>query len=246
MDVAQVRALATELETTLGLLSDLVLELQTQRNEWARSGRIHELVTRLAGRPSLVRLPTAILRAHGEINYILDGIRSTRSALQVRAVERIRDTHNRLNDVTSTTENATLELMNGLDRTIELVNSLEQKAAGSGSPDGYQVLREQVSALYNHLQFQDITTQQLQGVTHSLTDLEERVAALSAIFDHGVAAGPPGSVLLQALENESSAHLAFNPDATMKRSVADQSMVDETFKGARNGHPHPASPSPGL
>jgi chemotaxis regulatin CheY-phosphate phosphatase CheZ len=246
MDVAQVRALATELETTLGLLSDLVLELQTQRNQWAHAGPVHQLVTRLASRPSLGRLPTAILRAHGEINYILEGIRSTRSALQVRAVERIRDTHNRLIDVTSTTENATIELMNGLDRTIELVNSLEQQAAGNGSSDGYQLLRDQVSALYNHLQFQDITTQQLQGVTHSLTDLEQRVGALSAIFDQGMVAEPPGSALRQTLEADSSSQLAFNPDATMKRTVADQSMVDETFKGARNGHPHPASRSPGL
>lgn len=245
MDVAQVRALATELETTLGLLSDLVGELQSQRQHWTRSGRVPELVSRLADRPKLGELPAIILRAHAEINEILGGIRLTRSAIQAHAVERIRDTHNRLTDVTSTTENATLELMNGLDRTIELVNSLEQKANGHTSTDGYQVLRDQVSALYNHLQFQDITAQQLQGVTHSLMELEVRVTALSALFDQDLVNSLQGGTPRNAQENGSSADLAFNPDATMKRTVADQEMIDETFKGARNGTPHPASQSPG-
>jgi hypothetical protein len=245
MDVAQVRALATELETTLGLLAELVGELQSRRQEWARSGRVHDLVARLASRPDLAELPAVILRAHAEITEILGGIRLTREAIEAHAVERIRDTQNRLTDVTSTTENATLELMNGLDRSIELVNSLEQQANGSASAEGFQVLREQVSALYNHLQFQDITAQQLQGVTHSLLDLEVRVAAVAALFDHSVRNGPRSEVLRRALDGGSSAHLAFNPDATMKRTIADQTMIDEAFKGARNGHADPTGGSRG-
>ncbi len=34
-----------------------------------------------------------------------------------------------------------------------------------------------------------------------------------------------------------SAHLAYNPDATMKRTRADQTQVDVTFAQARNGQP---------
>jgi chemotaxis regulatin CheY-phosphate phosphatase CheZ len=236
MDVAQVRALAAELETTLGLLSELVFELQSRREECTRSGRVQELVARLAARPDLAQLPTVMLRAHAEITEILGGIRLTRAAIEAHAVERIRDTQERLTDVTSTTESATLELMNGLDRTIELVNSLEQQANSRTTGAGFQQLRDQVSALYNHLQFQDITAQQLQGVTHSLLELEVRVAAVAALFDKDMGEGVRGDLLRRALDAGSSATLAFNPDATMSRSVADQQMIDQAFKGARNGH----------
>jgi chemotaxis regulatin CheY-phosphate phosphatase CheZ len=236
MDAAQVKALATELETTLRLLAQLITELESRREAWMRSGVVRELVSRLAAQPNLVELPAVLLRAHAEIAEILGGIRLTREAIEAHAVERIRDTKNKLSDVTTTTESATIELMNGLDRSLELINTLETQAAGAASHDGFQDLRGQVSALYNHLQFQDITSQQLQGVTQTLFDLETRVAAVAALFDRALGAGPKGEILLQALQ-QSSAQLAYNPDATMKRSRADQAMVDEAFQGARNGQP---------
>jgi len=239
MDAAQVKALATELETTLGLLAGLVTELDNHRHEWPRSSRVQELLSRLAARPNIVELPAVLLRAHAEIAEILGGIRLTREAIEAHAVERIRETKDKLSDVTSTTESATLELMNGLDRSLELINRLETQANGAGSPDGYQALRDQVSALYNHLQFQDITAQQLSGITHTLMELEVRVAGVAALFDAALTAGPRNGPDANPPER-SSANLAFNPDATMRRTRADQAMIDAAFDGARNGH---ASPS---
>jgi hypothetical protein len=244
MDAAQVRVLASELETTLKLLAQLITELESRREEWKGSGVVRQLVSTLAARPNLAELPAVLLRAHAEISEVLGGIRLTREAIEAHAVDRIRDTHTRLSNVTSTTESATLELMNGLDRSIELVNSLEQQSNGSASPEGYQLLRDQVSALYNHLQFQDITAQQLQGVSQSLLDLEVRVAAIAALFDPTT-----GAVARDQLGREpwssSSAHLAYNPDATMQRTVADQHMIDETFKGAQDGSPNSTGPASG-
>lgn len=236
MDAAQVRELASELETTLKLLAQLLTELESRPEERARSGVVRELVSRLAGQPNLAELPAVLLRAHAEITEVLGGIRLTREAIEAHAVERIRDTHNKLSDVTSTTEWATLELMNGLDRSLELINSLEVQSAGAASADGFQVLRGQVSELYNHLQFQDITAQQLQGVRQSLVELETRVAIVAALFDHALAHGARPESQRPARDG-SSAKLAFNPDATMKRSRQDQAMVDEAFEGARNGSP---------
>lgn len=245
MDAAQVKALATELETTLGLLGDLIAELKSHKKEWQSSGRVAELVSRLASQPNLAELPAVLLRAHAEISEILGGIRLTREAIEAHAVERIRDTKDKLSDVTTTTESATLELMNGLDRSLELITTLETQAKGSAPADGFDSLREEVSTLYNHLQFQDITAQQLAGVTHSLLELEARVAAVAAMFDQNVEA-PVRDELLRAFESSSgSAHLAFNPDATMSHSRADQSMVDATFEGARNGHADPAARASG-
>ncbi len=234
MDAAQVKALATELETTLGLLGELIEELTSHRGQWPTSSRATAIVSQLATRPNLAELPAVLLRAHADITEILGGIRLTREAIEAHAVERIRDTKDKLSDVTSTTESATMELMNGLDRSLELINRLETQSAGNASADGFQALRDQVSALFNHLQFQDITAQQLQGVGHALLDLEVRVAAVAALFGIALGDGTKAEILRKAMDG-SSAHLAFNPDATMKRSHADQAMIDEAFKGARNG-----------
>ncbi len=239
MDVALVRALAAELESTLGLTTELLEELKNLRDQWPRLGKLPRIAAKLAAQPNLGQLPGILLRAHADITEILGGIRLTREAIEAHAVERIRDTQNRLSNVTSTTESATIELMNGLDRSIELVNSLEQQANHKASAEGFQQLRDEVSALYNHLQFQDITSQQLQGVTHSLLELEARVATVAALFDRNAEAGGQEQ-LLPMFSSGSSAHLAFNPDATMSRSRADQTMVDAAFEGARNGQADPA------
>ena len=232
MDAAQVKALATELETTLGLLADLISELDGRRSEWSASPRIRELVHLIAGQPNLAELPAVLLRAYAEISAVMGGIRLTRETIEAHAVERIRDTKDKLSCVTSTTENATLELMNGLDRSLEMITQLEAQSTHAESSPQFQVLRDQVSALYNLLQFQDITTQQLEGVGHALLDLEERVGAVSALFDRAL--GPRSATVAPPVE-ESSAHLAFNPDATLQRSRADQAAIDAAFQGARHG-----------
>jgi chemotaxis regulatin CheY-phosphate phosphatase CheZ len=240
MDVAQVRALAAEMDTTLSLTAELVGAVRASGS--ASSEAVRSLATRLAARPALSELPAMILRAHAEITDILSGIRLTREAIQAHTVDRIRDTKDRLNDVSATTESATLELMNGLDRSTELINSLETQAKGQADSGGFAALRAQVSALYNHLQFQDITAQQLQGVTASLLDIELRMTSVSALLDHGVLAA--SSALPRPVrEPESSAGLAYNPDATMHHSRADQAMIDATFQGARRATP--ASPAAG-
>jgi len=234
MDAAHVRELASELETTLKLLAQLITELESRREGWMRSGVVRELVHRLAAQPNLAELPAVLLRAHAEITEVLGGLRLTREEIEAHALERIRDTQDRLTDVTSTTESATLELLNGLDRSLELIDHLEAQADGRTPAEGFRFLRRQVSELYTHLQFQDITAQQLQGVTHSLLELETRVAAVAALFDRALGQAPATERQPPAAD-PSTAHLAFNPDATMKRSRQDQAMIDEAFKGARNG-----------
>jgi hypothetical protein len=234
MDVAQVRALAAELDTTLGLTAELVQAVRAQSGP-ARSEAVVQLAERLAARPALTDLPAMLLRAHAELSDILSGIRLTREAIQAHTVDRLRDSKDRLQDVNATTENATMELMNGLDRSMELIGSLEAQARGATDPVGFEALRTQVSALYNHLQFQDITAQQLQGVGAALLEIELRMSAVSALFDHGVLAA--SSALPRAVLPESSAGLAFNPDATMGHSRADQAMIDAAFQGARRAAP---------
>jgi hypothetical protein len=234
MEAAQVKALAVELESTLGLVAELLAAIREDSGQCRCGRRVGDLVTRLERRSDLAELPAVLLRAHAEITEVLGGLRLTREAIEAHAMARIRDTRNKLSDVTSATESATLELINGLDRSLEEINRLER----DGAPDrGLATLREQVSALYNHLQFQDITAQQLQGVTHSLLELETRVEGLAAMFGRGLERTAPEGAVPPAAP-VSSASLPYNPEATMKRDLADQAMIDETFHGARNGHAH--------
>lgn len=236
MDAAHIKVLATEVQTTLDLVDELVAALQDHPPEGAGAGRVTELVGRLSRQPRLLELPAVLLHAHEQITEILAGIRVTRATIEAHAVERIRDTQNKLSDVTLTTESATLELMNGLDRSLELINSLEARAGAAAATDGFEDLRGHVSTLYNHLQFQDITAQQLQGVTHSLIDLEVRVTAAATLFDRGFGT-TPAPVHAELLAPGASRHLAYNPDATMRRGTADQALIDRTFEGARHGQP---------
>lgn len=235
MDAAQVKELATELETTLGLFGELLTELRSQRKAGRGTDRVADLVRQLARRRELAELPAVLLRAHAEISEILGGIRLTRESIHTHAVERIRETSEKLSEVSTTTESATIEMLNGLDRSLELISSLEAQARGTAPSEGFDRLRGQVSALYNHLQFQDITAQQLQGVSAALLDLETRVSAIAALFDSALGSGARAALLRRAADLPST-NLAFNPDATMARSHADQAAIDEAFKGARNGH----------
>jgi hypothetical protein len=239
MDVAQVRALATELDTTLGLTAELVQAVRALSGS-DRSDAIVQLAERLAARPALTDLPAMLLRAHAEITDILSGIRITREAIQAHTVDRLRDSKDRLQDVNATTESATMELMNGLDRSMELIGSIEAQAQGQANTVGFEALRSHLNTLYNHLQFQDITAQQLQGVGAALLDIELRMSAVSALFDHGAMAA--NSALPRPIApDESSAGLAFNPDASMHHSRTDQATIDAAFQGARRATP--ASPS---
>lgn len=233
MDTAHIKALAADLQTTLRLLDELITELFEHEPEWAGSGRLADLIARLAVQPHLVELPAVLLSAHAEMTGILDGIQQTRAALEAHAVGRLRDTQGLLTDVNATTEQATLQLLNGLDRSLELIDSLERQAEGQGSGADFRELRSQVSALYHHLQFQDIAAQQLQGAAHALLDIELRVSAVAGLFDRALT----GSDRAAPVVDGGASQLAFNPHASMGRTGTDQALVDQTFEGARHGQP---------
>ncbi len=237
LDGTRIKALAGDLQATFALLDELITELRLHQAEWAHSGRTAELVARLSAQPHLVELPAVLLCAHEEIAKVLAGIRRTRSALESHAVERLRDTQHRLSDVTATTEHATIELLNGLDRSLELIDTLEREAHAEAQAGSFQALRQEVSALYHHLQFQDIAAQQLQGVTHSLLDLEVRVGAVAALFDRTLGAAEGRASLPGIAAPPPPGPLAYNPHATMRRNAADQALIDQTFEGARHGQP---------
>src|SRR5947208_4864384 len=51
--------------------------------------------------------------------------RVTRETIQKHSMERLRNTHAKLNEVSSATEIAAVEMLNGLDRTLGMIDQLE-------------------------------------------------------------------------------------------------------------------------
>lgn len=71
----------------------------------------------------------------------------------------------KLSAVTAATEKAATGMLDGLDRAIAVVAELEAEAGENGDLERrarYTALREELYGVMNLLQFQDVTSQQLQ------------------------------------------------------------------------------------
>jgi len=187
----------------------------------------------LRGRPNLATLPNLLLRVYTELTVALSGVRVTRETIQMHSVERFRNTHARLSEVSSATETAAMEMLNGLDRTLAMIDQLEGTTDDRRpSHEMCDALRTEVNQLYGCLQFQDIVTQQLHGVTALLVEIEERLESVAQLFDEPTADGQGGAPSAAQAPVDPA---TFNPEATMRDVVGRQAMIDETFRVARNG-----------
>jgi hypothetical protein len=174
-------------------------------------------------------IPSAVLQLSAELSRVLNGIRLTRETIQTYSTDRLRDTHARLHEVSSTSESAAMEMLNGLDRTLAMIDALERSSGGGASPELYQALRAEVNQQYSHLQFQDIIAQQLSGVAGVLIEVEQRVQTVAGLFDD-LLGGQRSAGTGVVLDPQS-----YNPDATMRGTGDRQAMIDEAFRSARSG-----------
>ena len=219
-----IRTLAAEIQETMTLVDQLVREVKVGAEAHQLQGRLVELATILTKRPDLTILPGLVVRAYSEVTDALGGIQRSREAIQHYSFERLQRSHAKLSEVTNVTESATLELMNGLDRALALIDTV-----GAMTPDkpeaaqAVDALRNEVNELFGHLQFQDITAQQLAGVGSLLEDIEARVQSVLKLFDAG---GDRNSA-------EATDGLAYNPDATFDDVQGRQAAIDATFATRR-------------
>ena len=104
---------------------------------------------------------------------------STPTLSQVESV--FSEFEQKLIEVSSATEMATSELLDGLDRALLLVDQLEVGPSSSDDDaDPRDDLREELHTRVTVLQFQDIAKQQLGNAS---TVLEERMLRLAEVFD---------------------------------------------------------------
>jgi CheY-like chemotaxis protein len=218
----------TQLHRSLDLLHQLYLDVEAADAELHGRARIRETVEALRRQPNLEALPRTLLRVHSELARALQSVRETRQTIQSYSIDRLRDTHVRLSEVSSTTETAAMEMLNGLDRTLAMIDQLESGSREASPKAMCEAVRNEVNQLYGLLQFQDIIAQKLRGVGGLLVEVEQRVEAVANLFDDAFNEEAPRPGLPTPPGTTS-----YNPDASMCDVRQRQAMVDAAFRSGR-------------
>lgn len=171
-----------------------------------------------------VDLPGLLLKAYGEISSVLASLRQSRDAIAEASVAKIQQTNAKISEVTSATEVATIDILNSLDRAQGLVDELDTLDAGSADSPASAVrarLRDELFQVTGCLQFQDITTQQLNHASSVLVETEQRLGQLAEIFD-------PGFFGIRIPE-VAAVRQTFDPAASTANAEVRQALADAIF-----------------
>lgn len=139
-------------------------------------------------------LSETLLRAYAETAALVARFRDTAGTLDTSGIDKLQQMRGRLHEVSSATETATTDILDGLSRAVDLVEKLD---TAETLPDAQRhemaaSLREELGGLSNHLQFQDITSQQLVHIAALLGDMRTRLSEVASLFGPA-AAGAEGS-----------------------------------------------------
>ena len=135
-------------------------------------------------RPGIAVLSETLFRAYAETAALLDRFRESAGVLDTSGIDKLQQMHGRLHEVSSATETATSDILDGLGRAVTLVEQLDATTPVTDDARHRMAasLREELSGLSNHLQFQDITSQQLVHIAALLGDTRARLAELASMF----------------------------------------------------------------
>ncbi len=192
---------------------------------------LHELVSspHQNRQPGLSDLPAILERANSQILNVLSRLRETRAALQNSALEKLQSTHDKLKEVTSATEDAAINIMDACDRASQMVDELdaldaapELDRAKAGEIRG--TLRDEIFMMMGALQFQDITTQQLNHASSVLVEMEQRLLDVAKLFDVNGDASELAGRAYDVVDNGT-----FDPNATTHNAEGRQALADEIF-----------------
>ena len=169
---------------------------------------------------SIGALAQRIEQGYAELVQTLSTLRQTRSVLEQSAVAPIHVTHDKLKQVSAATEVAATDILNGIDRAVAMVDELDAldgQDPERRAPEVRGALRDELFAVMGHMQFQDITSQQLAHASAVLSKMETRLVTLCQLFDP---AQGPGSAALEVLG-------AFDDHATTSGREERQAVADE-------------------
>jgi chemotaxis regulatin CheY-phosphate phosphatase CheZ len=195
-------------------------------SESLHAGHLRDLL-QAAGPLGLLGISQILARGHGEIISVLRSLRESRDVLARTSSDRVQATHAKLREVTNATESAASDILDGLDRAVALVDQMDAKASdrdAASSADLRGKLRDELFSLMGCMQFQDITTQQLNYASSVLTEIETRLAELASIL--GPAALGAASAPAPATQSGS---VTFDPAASVENAENRQAVADQIF-----------------
>jgi hypothetical protein len=170
-------------------------------------------------------------RASSDIAQVLCTLHTSREALQGVTLQEIQDSTIKLCEVSTATELAATRMMDGLERSHALLDSLDRVDSSDSSPECASEstklrarLRDELFSVMGSLQFQDITSQQLGHVSQMLRDIERRLHATSALLSGGRA---------EALVISSEQLPTFSESASTQNSFERQATADAIFWGSQ-------------
>lgn len=198
------------------------------------------------GTGNLPKLIHGLIGAYSEIMGIVEGLRQSRGILEDAAMDRLQTTNRNIKEVSSATELAATGMLDGLERSLDLVNRLdegdadERQQAEPGASDQpvnagiRDELKDELHHLINLLQFQDITAQQLGYASGVLTDIEERLVKIAAVFDMAGLGTAGRDEPAQAAGNDAETEgedtaAVCDPHASTLEADDRQAIADEIF-----------------
>jgi len=174
-------------------------------------------------------LPALFVRAMGEVHAMLESIRTGREHIRATTTERFAHTNLKLDEVSSATATAAIDIMDALDRAIAKVDELETEEVVADADKATAIrgdLRDELFAVMGHMQFQDITSQQIMHVQSLLADMEQRLSDIANLFD---AEAGDEKAPLAAPAIAPRAHRdaqSFDPNATLADPETRQALAD--------------------
>ncbi len=150
------------------------------------------------------------------------------------AGNRINAATSELDQIVASTERATSDILNAAERIMEVAGTLP-----AGQQEASQILTDQATEIFTACSFQDITGQRISKVVSTLRYIDQRVAAMVAIW------GPENITGAQARADEQAdqrldAHLLNGP--AMPGQGRTQDEIDALLAGA--AAPQPSAPPP--
>ena len=182
----------------------------------------------------LPMLPGLLLRAMVEVHAMLHSIRAERDQIRAATSERLAHTSEKLNEVSSATACGELDIMDSIHRAMARVDDLESPAVAADPEKGAVIrseLRDELLAVMGHMQFQDITSQQIMHVQSLLAEMEQRLTEIANLFDpQSGERVTPSSIPTRPARVAPDAQ-SFDPNATLDNAATRQALADALVGG---------------
>jgi hypothetical protein len=207
-------------EASLRLVDHAIEELSSSGTDLDHDARafLEHVMSQPGGFAELSR---TLLRAYAETAGIASRLRESCGMADNGNLDRLQQMHGRLREVSSATETAATDILDGLGRTVDLIEQLDV-ATSLADADRHRMLasvRDELSGVMNHLQFQDITSQQLGHISSLLADMRGRINQIVTIFTNPEMPFVPDDLACGS----------FDPNATTAPSGDRQAVADEIF-----------------